>query len=91
MGDGPEAGPLTHHQHERDTVCSAEVVIVIFHGNTILDQRVLHLVIERALDEIAVISLEALKESPDSNVRFFLADVRTRFVGSAQRTATNCY
>ncbi|WP_404369573.1 hypothetical protein [Marinobacter sp.] len=47
--DGPETGSLTYHQHDRDTLCSAEVVIVIFHGNTILGQRVLHLVIERAL------------------------------------------
>jgi len=46
--DGPKACALTHHQHEFDTVCCAEVVVVIFHGNTILDQRVLHLVIERA-------------------------------------------
>jgi len=45
-------------------VCCAEVVVVIFHGSTILDQRVLHLVIAWAefLDFLRQIDRETPKE-----------------------------
>ena len=47
-GNGAKAEALALQEHERNAVGGTKVMIMFFHGNTVLDSRVLHLVMERA-------------------------------------------